>query len=220
MKAYIVGRGEDLHSIAARFGFDALEVWNASDNQELRELRGDPQVLAPGDVLYVPEVEDEDLPLTARTTNTFIGEIERVNVNLDLSAGSSSPLANEPYEIHGLREVVTGTSDDQGRIQIEVPAHVRTLTVYFPEQQSSARVRLGGLNPIDHDSGIRTRLFNLGYLASNDLLGPALSPTRSPAARRAELARAVRDFQEDAGLEATGELDEATRAAIADRHGQ
>jgi hypothetical protein len=101
-----------------------------------------------------------------------------------------------------------------------VPAHVRTLTVYFPEQQSSARVRLGGLNPIDHDSGIRTRLFNLGYLASNDLLGPALSPTRSPAARRAELARAVRDFQEDAGLEATGELDEATRAAIADRHGQ
>ena len=219
MRAYIVGRGEDLQSIAARLGFDPEEVWNASENQGLRELRDNPQVLAPGDVLYVPDVEETELALRAKTTNEYTADIEYVEVNLARSAGGGEARANEPYEVHGLREVVRGNADGEGRIPLEVPAHVRTLHVYFPEQRSSARVRLGHLDPPTEASGIRARLFNLGYLASGDVLGPRYAPNRSPAAAAAELRAAVEHFQEDAGLEVTGELDQQTCTAIRDRHG-
>jgi hypothetical protein len=219
MRAYIVGRGEDLESIAARLGFDAQEVWNASENQELREQRGDPQVLAPGDVLYVPDVEETELAVRARTTNEYTADIEYVEVNLALSAGGSEARANEPYEIHGLRSVVSGSADGEGNIRVEVPAHVRTLDVRFPEQQSAARVRLGHLDPTSESTGVRTRLHNLGHLASGDMLGPRYAPDRAPAAAAEELRQAVLRFQEALGLKLTGELDEPTSKAIRDRHG-
>jgi len=219
MRAYIIGRGEDLESIAARMGFDPDEVWEADENEELREQRHSAQVLAPGDVLYVPDVEPVELDVSAKTTNSYRADIEYVEVRLRLALGSSEPRANEPYEVHGLRNIISGSSDGDGKISFEVPAHVRRVHVYFPEQGSATRVELGGLDPETEDEGVRTRLCNLGYLASDDLLGPRLSNDRSPRERAQELRAAVVRFQRAHGIEATGDLDEDTRAAIRDEHG-
>lgn len=219
MRAYIIGRGEDLQSIAARLGFDPNEVWNADDNRELRELRNSPQVLAPGDVLYVPDVEQEELMVTAKTTNEYTADIDYLNVGLKLGVGDGEARADEPYEIYGLSETLTGSADGDGCINVEVPAHVRQLYVYFPEQETGARVRLGDLDPASDEEGIRTRLFNLGYLPSDEILGPRMANVQTRDQREADLAMAVRHFQQDAGIEPTGELDDETRAAIRDRHG-
>lgn len=219
MKAYIIGRGEDLRGIAARLGFDPDEVWNADENRELRERRHSPQVLAPGDVIFVPEAEQEDLAVTAKTTNEYVADVEYLLVRVQLAAGGSRPRGGEPYEVHGLREVITGTADGDGVIEVEVPAHARQVFLHFPDQGTTTRVRLGDLNPEDDDDGIRTRLFNLGYLPNDEMMGPRLARRQTPDQRRQDLADAVRHFQEEAGLDATGELDDATRAAIRERHG-
>ena len=54
MRPYVVRQGEHLAGIAARYGFDPQPVWEHEANSELREQRRDPQILAPGDLLYIP----------------------------------------------------------------------------------------------------------------------------------------------------------------------
>ena len=61
---YVIRQGDYLAKLAHRFGFDAGTVWGDPRNSELRSLRGDPNVLHPGDVLWIPEDEDPPLPLS------------------------------------------------------------------------------------------------------------------------------------------------------------
>jgi len=219
MRAYIVGRGESLWSVASRLGFNPEEVWNAPENRELRERRASSQVLAPGDVLYVPDVEQEDLHLTAKTTNEFTADVEYLTVRLLLGAAGGEARANEPYEVYGLREVISGNSDAHGFVELEAPAHVQRLFVHFPDQSVTTTVRVGDLDPETEDDGIRTRLYNLGYLPWDEVVGPRLRQHQTPDQRRHDLTEAVRHFQEDEGLPTTGELDDTTRQAIRNRHG-
>jgi hypothetical protein len=54
MYPYVIKQGDYLAKIAHRFGFDAIAVWNDETNATLRTVRPNPNILYPGDVLYVP----------------------------------------------------------------------------------------------------------------------------------------------------------------------
>jgi hypothetical protein len=56
-------------------------------------------------------------------------------------------------------------------------------------------LRIGHMNPIDHDSGVIARLQNLGFDCG-------------------DLASSIRAFQEKVGLEATGTIDDALREKL------
>ncbi len=220
MRAYVIRAGDDLDLLAARMGFDAGEVWNDDQNRELRERRQDPNVLAPGDVVYLPEPHDEPQRLAAHTTNRYRAAVGRVRLDLLLTAGGPEPLANEPYEVRGAGAPISGRSDGQGHATIEVPARVRELELLLPEQGTRSVLRLGHLDPASDASGVRTRLANLGYLPPYDLLPPYMRPERSPAELEHELTAALRRFQGEHGLSATGGLDDATRDALRRAHGR
>ena len=56
---YTVQDGDHISGIAQQFGFDDYTVvWNRPENADLRALRDDPQLLAPGDSLFIPELKD------------------------------------------------------------------------------------------------------------------------------------------------------------------
>src|SRR5208337_3002899 len=57
MVPYVVRQGDYLAQIAFRRGFVADRVWSAPENATLREARKDPNILAPGDILHVPDDE-------------------------------------------------------------------------------------------------------------------------------------------------------------------
>ena len=56
---YVVRQGDHLRSIAFSRGLDPDAVWQGDANSTLRKQRPNPDLLAPGDVLFLPVVERE-----------------------------------------------------------------------------------------------------------------------------------------------------------------
>ncbi|APR75164.1 Hypothetical protein A7982_00510 [Minicystis rosea] len=103
-------------------------------------------------------------------------------------------------------------------VEINVGVHVSEVVIEFPESDRSYQVRVGHLDPISEPSGVASRLVHLGYMRPPDA---SESRSRQPAwaTPEARLRRALQAFQRASGLPATGELDDATRAALEEAHG-
>lgn len=53
---HTVRQGECINSLAERYGFFPDTLWDAAENKDLRELREDPNILQPGDVVHIPDL--------------------------------------------------------------------------------------------------------------------------------------------------------------------
>ena len=54
---YEVKQGDCVSSIAGKYGMFWETIWNYSQNSELKNRRSDPNVLHPGDSIFIPEQE-------------------------------------------------------------------------------------------------------------------------------------------------------------------
>lgn len=213
MRPYVVKQGDYLTKLAHVHGFDADEVWGHPKNEELRAMRPNPELLAPGDVILIPVLTKEGLSFTAGTTNRYRASVPRIAVDL-VFEDEGGPLAEEPYEVRGLRgadgEPLNGQTDADGRVHFEVPVTVREIEILFPRRNVATTALVGDMDPGSEESGIRKRLENLGYL----IAGPDLTADREEVLRGALVA-----FQRSRGLPVTGKLDEDTRKALLEAHG-
>ncbi len=223
MKPYVVRQGDYLTKLAYVHGFAAAEVWDHPKNHELKALRDDMDVLCPGDLLYIPAEPPAALPLASQSANAYRTTAPRIGVSVAF-VHDGAPLANAAYRVEGLAAELGGTSDGSGKVSFEVPVGVRQVRVLFPEANVAFPVRVGDLDPVDERSGLRTRLAQLGFYPVDWLaaLVEAPDPDGDGAEEATEEALdrfAVAAFQEAHGLAATGEIDDATRAALVERHG-
>lgn len=219
MRALLVRQGDHLAALAARHGFDADGVWNHEENRELREQRGDGRVLAAGDVLHVPEAEGQDLPYSAKSTNRYRATVEMTQLRFRLRRGGAQVLANEPYRVTGMHQPIEGSSDGDGQVEIEVPAHQRELYLELPDRGEVMAIGVGQLEPIEERRGLRSRLTNLGYLIPMEMIHPIGAWAQGGEEIERETAEALRAFQHDHELEPSGELNDETRRALLDAHG-
>ncbi len=214
-RPYVVRQGDYVARLAHTMRFDAGEVWQDESNRRLRERRGSPNILAPGDVLRVPtEPKVRPLPLNVGGRSTFKGRAPRVTVTVAVH-DKGEPLKDAPFVIDGLGKRIEGRSDGDGKITFEAPIHVREARVTFYEVHLVFIVRIGDLDPVDEDSGVRQRLAHLGF--DGWALGEAAGLPRPPS--ESGDADAIRAFQRASGLEDTGVADEATRDALRKAHG-
>lgn len=204
-RPYVIRQGDYLTRLAFRFGFDADEVWNAPENEALRRARPNREMLAPGDVLSIPDAPREGPALRVGSNNRYRARVPVVPVKLRLRDGDQA-LANEPYRVDGLPRPVSGQSNGQGEIELEVPVTSREVQVTLTNRHTTVPVRVGDLDPPTTGSGARQRLDHLGYYRTQ---------TNSPE----DDARAIRLLQRERGLPETGELDPATRDALSQAHG-
>jgi hypothetical protein len=214
-RAYVVRSGDYLTKLASTLGFDADAVWNDPANEELKAQRPNPEILAPGDVLIIPEPSPDPIDLHAGTSNSYEADVPKVHVALafstpGLAGEDDEPLADEPYVVLGLGEDVEGTTSGDGQVEFDVPVTVREVTIEFPDRGYRCPVGIGDIDPNDEPSGVRQRLQNLGYHLSTD-------PDEAHAEE--EMRLALLTFQRSAGLEPSGVLDDATRDAILQAHG-
>jgi hypothetical protein len=199
---YVVSKGDYLLAIALAFGVEPDAIWSHAKNGDLVKTRA-PDVLAPGDVLYVPKPPAPTLRVSRGVGNAFTAKVPKVALRLAF-AGDDGPFANEPYELHGLGDVVKGTTDGAGLVTADVPVRARSVSIVFPKRHLEHAVDVGALDPATTPAGLRARLAHLGLADASRPLDPA----------------DVRAFQTANGLPATGRPD-ADTAALAERlHGR
>lgn len=209
-KPYLVKQGDYLEKIAHALRVEPDEVWNDPKNADLKQKR-DPNLLFPGDILYVPEKEPRWLPLTMGSDNMYVATVPRTKVRI-VFKDADQPRANQKYVILGMGEAEDGTTDGDGAIEIQVPVHIREIQVAFPDAKMLYPVRIGDMDPIDEPAGVRKRLQHLGYIwASGGDEGEIDLDTADRLA--------IQCFQQDQGLSVTGTMDDATRSALLAAHG-
>lgn len=206
MRIHVVRQGEHLASIAWRARVSAEAIWDHPANAALRRLRRDPNVLAPGDVLTLPDPVSRRLTVTPGDHHRFVTQVPRVT--LDVSVGDEhGRWSGEAFRVEGAGAVITGTTDGQGVAHVEVPVDVPSVQLVVPGRHRRLRLDVGHLDPIDEEGGARARLANLGHLRA--------TPPGVPDGLR----EGVEEFQRAEGLRPTGELDAETLETLSRRHG-
>jgi hypothetical protein len=168
MQPYVVKDGDYLLSLAHQFGFDADTVWNDPKNADLQKLRPDPNILLPGDILYIP---DQDPPaaapaqsLTPGATNSFVSSAPTVTLTHKFVGASDSDYANQAYTVTELDQLTGLTTDGSGVATFQAPVTLTTATVVFTGTGESWALGIGKMDPIDTLIGVFKRLQNLGYI--------------------------------------------------------
>jgi hypothetical protein len=213
MKRYLVRTGDYLARIAFSLGVSSDKIWNAPENAALRELRGDGNVLATGDVLTIPEALRTCAHVDPGQNYEFRARVPRVPLRIAVRDVDGSAFVHMPYRVEGAGEPVQGVTDLEGIAEFSVPITAREVELVFEPGTHVMRLRLliGHLDPLEHASGVRQRLTNLGYHAHE----PGPSDTEiSDQHTRAALAA----FQREHRLKPTGEIDDETRRALGKAH--
>lgn len=210
--SHIVKDGDHLSKIAKRFGFRSFRtVWNDAGNALLRALRVNPNVLLPGDVVFIPDKQDRDEAVQTGRRHTFFTTTPSLRLRVVLKDRFDTPLGGEPctLEIDGDARPVITSNDGVIERSIAVNAEGGQLSIVGV----AVPVGIGRLHPVDDASGWLARLNNLGYHGGDTVN-----------ASTADLRSAVEEFQCDfglpvVGLAADGALDGKTKQALLAAHG-
>ena len=231
---YVVQEGECVESIAFSRGLLWQTVWNHPRNAALRQADRNPNILLPGDRLYVPELDQKTVDAGTEQRHAFCvsGALSKIQIRLlkwvkpvgmesqeamqsetaDESSESQTTvaLANVPYVVLIDGQSYTGHTDAEGWVvQTIAPDAQRGSLIVEPGTGKAYEMTLllGGLDPIDAASGIWQRLANLGFAC-----GAGCAPDSS------DYRSALEAFQTATGLEASGLVDADTRAKLKDLH--
>ncbi len=202
---HVIRDGECLSSVALHNGYFPGTIWGHPQNDALRELRGDPNVLAVGDRLFLPDKEPKTSTVPTGKRHRFVrrGVPARFRLQI-LNADKPRPGLAYRLTIDG-SIVLEGKTDGAGVLDVPIPPDARSGVLFIEEDGASHRVSFGRLAPLVLADGARQRLRNLGYL-------------RGAATSDDDMAAAVAMFQRKIGVDPTGVLDEATADALLSAH--
>jgi hypothetical protein len=202
---YKVQQGDCISSISFAHGFDPRAVWDHPQNAELRTLRGSPNVLLPGDMVFVPDRQPKTVAVTTGRQHRFRRQGVPEVLRLQFLDAEGQARAGLPYtlSIGELRR--QGTTGTDGALKEPIPPDARLARIALGEgeEEQIFEIRLGELDPASEVTGFQARLNSLGY-ACGEEDGTVGSHTRI----------ALADFQRDHEIEVTGEPDKATLGKI------
>jgi peptidoglycan hydrolase-like protein with peptidoglycan-binding domain len=211
---YEVQPGDCLSSITKQFGFSNYEtIYLHPENADFRQQRPNPNIVCPGDVLFIPDRTVQEVSRGTDQQHVFQLNRPKILLRLCLKDDVHQPYQNTKYHLRVGFDEYDGSTDGAGMVEHEIPADATKgeITIYpganCPEY--TFELRLGDLDPIDETNGIDARLSNLGF-------GPAESTDYHLSDD--ERAEAIAAFQERFGLDVTGEVDDATRSKLRKLH--
>ena len=168
MPMYTVKPGDYLVKIANEHGIANWKtIWDHPNNAELRKKRKSPDVLFPGDQVFVPVVTGKHVSLATGAQHTLTISAGKPRLRLRILDVNGDPVANQMCFI----DVDTATlreTDADGRVEVPLePDHPVEGELVFPDLGVKYRLMIGGLDPENTPSGEKHRLNNLAYYAGS-----------------------------------------------------
>jgi Putative peptidoglycan binding domain/LysM domain len=211
---YTVEQGDHLSSIAKDNGFtDYTIIWNHPKNADLKNKRQNPNILFPGDEIFIPDMEEKQESGATDKRHTFKVDKKPLFLRLVLEDLYEKPIGGAQCALRISDQVTQPTTTAEGKIQQEIPldAHDAFLVIrgdQTPFADTLITFKIGDLDPIDEQSGQIARLNNLGYFAG------AIDGSDDTA-----FESAVEEFQCDHGLTVDGDCGPKTQAKLKLAHG-
>ncbi len=214
---YQVQQGDHLSGIAKAFGFSRYQtIWDDPNNADLKAQRVNPNVLFPGDVVFIPDIVIPDYPRPTDQTHPFVLNAPPLKLRLVLEDIYERPIDGAACTLRLGFDARKVTTDGTGRLEQDIPPDVQdaVLTIQkiqtpqTPFQGIRIPVKIGHLDPVDKLTGQQARLNNLGYF-----------PGETGGTDAAALRSAVEEFQCDQGLTVDGICGPQTQAKLKQVHG-
>lgn len=235
-KIRVARQGESVESIASEEGLLCDTIWRAAENEDLRTLRGNPHVLLPDDVVFIPDIRLKTVHCSTGRLHQFrrrgIPSKIRVRFMVD-----GRPRASEHYTFTLDGVMREGRTNPQGWLEEKVPPLARQAVVRFELEPVSdpdhdPRPFVGGADVISEEEDEEAQALegadaHVYVLDLRDLDPP--SELTGAQGRLVNLGypcggvdgelgprtrEALQAFQKDHGLNVTGELDGATIARL------
>lgn len=211
---HTVEQGEHLGLIAKRYGFASYTtIWNHDNNMNIRNLRQNPNILLPGDQVFIPDKIAKKAELGSGKSTRFKVVQDKVLLRLKLDELFGHPLANVECEVRVDGKTIKKTTDDNAIVEVEVTAAAQEAQLVVKEAESRLEdvvipIKIGHLDPVEEQTGQIARLNNLGYFAGSiDEVDEQL------------LKSAVEEFQCDEKLTVDGKCGPLTQAKLKAIHG-
>lgn len=204
---YIVRSGDCITSIAEAHGLFWKTLWDDPANERIRKERKNPNLLAPGDELVVPEKRIHNESGATEKKHRFRKKGVPAKISFRVMDGGK-PRSGQPYLLIIDGRSTKGELDEDGRVEISIPPGAVAGVLRAGDPPQEYQLRLGQLDPITTVAGVQARLNSVGYNCGpvNGVMG-------------AETIAAVRRFQQDEGLEVTGKIEVPVTDALQKRFG-
>jgi Putative peptidoglycan binding domain/LysM domain len=215
---HTVVQGEHLSGIAKKYGFSSYKtIWDHGQNAELKKKRQNPNVIFPGDELFIPDKGEKEESRETEEKHRFELKTEKLKLRLVLEDLYEKPIANAKCELRVENEEFKITTNGQGRIERDIKATDKKAFLIIKDPQTAINeivipIKIGDLDPETEESGQKARLNNLGYFA-----GPLEG--KSEEENKAMFLSAIEEFQCDHGLVVDGKCGPMTQAKLKQVHG-
>ena len=218
MANHTVEQGEYLGSIAARYGFKNWRtIYEHPQNQEFRKRRPNPNVIYPGDVVFIPDKDQKTVSCATGESHDFRVKTAQHWLKIILKDSDRNLLQNVDYRLAIGDQTYTGNTGTDGRVNQKIPVDATEATLTVEALGLGWNLKIGHLDPVHDDpqdspifTGVKARLKNLGFYAGevDDELN-------------SETQDAVKRFQEVVlnRTDPDGQLDSDTREALLREHG-
>src|SRR3954468_13505009 len=207
-----VKQGETLSRLADRYHLgDYRVIYNHPKNADFKRRRPNPDVIFPGDQVFIPEPTIREQAGSTDCRHRFRLRKPQNMLRIAIEDAAGERLRNAAYEITFELVKLTGSTNGDGMLEQRIPLHIEEAILKIGDLNWT--LKIGHLNPMedapdDGNSGIQARLRNLGYDLDNidGILG---ARTRA----------AIRAFQQDnPPLAVDGICGPQTRAKLLEKH--
>ncbi|WP_347988923.1 peptidoglycan-binding protein [Methylomonas sp. AM2-LC] len=217
-KVHEVKQGEHMSSIASQYGFyDFKTIWDDPNNADIKKLRDNPNVLYPGDQIYIRDKKNKEIPRPTDQSHVFKVKPPKLKLHLMVENIYHQPVASAECSLQIDGKTIKIMTDSQGYIKQDLPLSATQAVLHIknpetPFNDTQLTINIGHLDPVDQVSGQTARLNNLGYYA-----GPDQNATNE--ANQAMFQSAMEEFQCDQELLVDGICGPKTQDQLKKVHG-
>lgn len=214
---YTIQQGDTLLRIAKAHGFMRSEsIYDHECNAEFRALRPDPNIIYPGDIIKIPDKENQTQSRPANGRHSFtVKKPETEMFRIVIQGDDGQALEGKRAALTAGSETIDAPISADGLIEIELPngdeAEAELKIFLDPDSEEPSHiyeVQLGHLDPVDTVSGVQARCNALGF-NTGVVDGVMGSNTRE----------GIKDFQAQQGLQVDGEMTPETLDKLREVYG-